>query len=82
MSVGSATVTILGDRAAMGIVGIAEASRNVLIGEPQGDYNGTALVRYTYRQLHTHISLANGKASHMFIGQNISVVPLRKYYFG
>ncbi|XP_071260291.1 adhesion G-protein coupled receptor V1-like isoform X2 [Salvelinus alpinus] len=41
---GSATVTILGDRAALGIVGIAEASRNVLIGEPQGDYNGTALV--------------------------------------
>ncbi|CAB1319363.1 unnamed protein product, partial [Coregonus sp. 'balchen'] len=40
---GVATVTILGDRAALGIVGIAEASRNVLIGEPQGDYNGTAL---------------------------------------
>nr|XP_029492889.1 adhesion G-protein coupled receptor V1-like [Oncorhynchus nerka] len=41
---GSATITILGDRAALGIVGIAEASRSILIGEPQGDYNGTALV--------------------------------------
>uniref|UniRef100_A0A8K9V586 Adhesion G-protein coupled receptor V1 n=1 Tax=Oncorhynchus mykiss TaxID=8022 RepID=A0A8K9V586_ONCMY len=41
---GLATITILGDRAALGIVGIAEASRSILIGEPQGDYNGTALV--------------------------------------
>ncbi|KAL0979759.1 hypothetical protein UPYG_G00189270 [Umbra pygmaea] len=41
---GVTTVTILGDRAAMGVVGIAEASRNILIGEPQGDYNGTSLV--------------------------------------
>ncbi|XP_019908355.3 adhesion G-protein coupled receptor V1 isoform X2 [Esox lucius] len=41
---GVATITILGDSAALGVVGIAEASRNILVGEPQGDYNGTALV--------------------------------------
>uniref|UniRef100_A0A673Z153 Adhesion G-protein coupled receptor V1 n=1 Tax=Salmo trutta TaxID=8032 RepID=A0A673Z153_SALTR len=41
---GVATITIQGDRAALGMVGIAEASRNVLIGEPQGNYNGTALI--------------------------------------
>ncbi|CAB1321522.1 unnamed protein product [Coregonus sp. 'balchen'] len=41
---GLATITIQGDRAALGMVGIAEASRNVLIGEPQGNYNGTALI--------------------------------------
>ncbi|KAI1900416.1 hypothetical protein AGOR_G00049720 [Albula goreensis] len=41
---GIATVVILGDRGAMGTVAIAESSRNILIGEPQGSYNGTALV--------------------------------------
>ncbi|XP_062310079.1 adhesion G-protein coupled receptor V1 [Osmerus eperlanus] len=41
---GKATVTIRGDRAALGTVGIAESSRNILIGEPQGAYNGTAIV--------------------------------------
>ncbi|KAM6930325.1 adhesion G-protein coupled receptor V1 [Xenentodon cancila] len=38
------TVTIKADKAALGIVGISESSRNIIIGEPQGDYNGTALV--------------------------------------
>ncbi|KAM6965415.1 adhesion G-protein coupled receptor V1 [Aplochiton taeniatus] len=41
---GEATVTIRGDKAALGAVGVAESSRSILIGEPQGDYNGTALV--------------------------------------
>ncbi|XP_034025926.1 adhesion G-protein coupled receptor V1 isoform X1 [Thalassophryne amazonica] len=41
---GVATITIRGDKAALGIVGIAENSRNILIGEPEGDYNGTAVV--------------------------------------
>ncbi|KAJ8414918.1 hypothetical protein AAFF_G00024410 [Aldrovandia affinis] len=41
---GAATVVILGDRGAMGTVAIAELSQNILIGEPQGGYNGTALV--------------------------------------
>uniref|UniRef100_UPI003AAD5B8E adhesion G-protein coupled receptor V1 n=1 Tax=Centroberyx gerrardi TaxID=166262 RepID=UPI003AAD5B8E len=41
---GMATITILGDKAALGIVGIAESSREILIGEPQGDYNGSAVV--------------------------------------
>uniref|UniRef100_A0A8C9WGZ3 Adhesion G-protein coupled receptor V1 n=1 Tax=Scleropages formosus TaxID=113540 RepID=A0A8C9WGZ3_SCLFO len=39
-----ATVVILGDRGAFGTVSIAETSRHVLIGEPQGSYNGTALI--------------------------------------
>ncbi|XP_045890437.1 adhesion G-protein coupled receptor V1 [Micropterus dolomieu] len=41
---GMATITIRADKAALGIIGIAESSRNILIGEPQGDYNGSALV--------------------------------------
>ncbi|KAM3842448.1 adhesion G-protein coupled receptor V1-like, partial [Diretmus argenteus] len=41
---GQATITILRDKAALGIVGIAEASREILMGEPQGDYNGSAVV--------------------------------------
>lgn len=43
-----ATVVIRADRGALGIVGIADSSRNVLIGEPQGLYNGTALIRYSF----------------------------------
>ncbi|KAI4876542.1 hypothetical protein NFI96_002228 [Prochilodus magdalenae] len=39
-----ATVVIRADRGALGIVGIADSSKNVLIGEPQGTYNGTALI--------------------------------------
>ncbi|XP_041856249.1 adhesion G-protein coupled receptor V1 [Melanotaenia boesemani] len=39
-----ATITIRADKAALGIIGIAESSRNILIGEPQGDYNGSAVV--------------------------------------
>ncbi|XP_037338537.2 adhesion G-protein coupled receptor V1 [Pungitius pungitius] len=42
---GMATITIRADKAALGIVGIEESSRNILIGEPQGDYNGSAVVR-------------------------------------
>ncbi|XP_048838820.1 adhesion G-protein coupled receptor V1 [Brienomyrus brachyistius] len=42
---GVATIVILGDRGALGTVSIAESSRNIFIGEPQGNYNGTALVR-------------------------------------
>uniref|UniRef100_A0A8B9KGD3 Adhesion G protein-coupled receptor V1 n=1 Tax=Astyanax mexicanus TaxID=7994 RepID=A0A8B9KGD3_ASTMX len=39
-----ATVVIRADRGALGIVGVADTSRNVIIGEPQGAYNGTALI--------------------------------------
>lgn len=42
---GVATITITADKAALGIIGIAESSRNILIGEPHGDYNGSAVVR-------------------------------------
>ncbi|KAG7490788.1 G-protein coupled receptor 98 [Solea senegalensis] len=38
------TITITADKAALGIIGVAESSRNVVIGEPQGDYNGSAVV--------------------------------------
>ncbi|XP_076586595.1 adhesion G-protein coupled receptor V1 isoform X2 [Chaetodon auriga] len=41
---GMATITIRADKAALGIIGIAEPSRNILIGEPQGDYNGSAMI--------------------------------------
>ncbi|XP_029429217.1 adhesion G-protein coupled receptor V1 [Rhinatrema bivittatum] len=41
---GIATVIILGDQGASGIVGIASLSSHILIGEPSGRYNGTALV--------------------------------------
>ncbi|TKS78901.1 G-protein coupled receptor 98 [Collichthys lucidus] len=41
---GVATITITADKAALGIIGIAESSRNILIGEPHGDYNGSAVV--------------------------------------
>ncbi|XP_035235780.1 adhesion G-protein coupled receptor V1 isoform X2 [Anguilla anguilla] len=40
----TASIVILGDRGALGTVAIAESSLNVLIGEPQGSYNGTALI--------------------------------------
>ncbi|KAK2837424.1 hypothetical protein Q5P01_014636 [Channa striata] len=39
-----ATITIRANKAALGIIEIAESSRNVLIGEPQGYYNGSAVV--------------------------------------
>lgn len=42
---GMATITIRADKAALGIIGIAESSRKILIGEPRGDYNGSAMVR-------------------------------------
>ncbi|XP_041643632.1 adhesion G-protein coupled receptor V1 [Cheilinus undulatus] len=41
---GMGTITIRADKAALGIIGIAESSRNILIGEPQGDYNGSVVV--------------------------------------
>jgi len=40
-----ATITIRADKAALGIIGIEESSWNILIGEPDGDYNGSAVVR-------------------------------------
>ncbi|XP_072270059.1 adhesion G-protein coupled receptor V1 [Pyxicephalus adspersus] len=46
---GTATVVITGDAGAAGIIGIAPSSLHVLIGEPSGNYNGTA-----------HISLIRG----------------------
>ncbi|XP_071995626.1 adhesion G-protein coupled receptor V1 isoform X3 [Engystomops pustulosus] len=46
---GAATVIISGDAGASGVVAIAPSSLNVLIGEPSGNYNGTA-----------HISLIRG----------------------
>ena len=42
---GMATITIRADKAALGIIGVEESSRNVIIGEPQGNYNGSAVVR-------------------------------------
>ncbi|XP_073670716.1 adhesion G-protein coupled receptor V1-like [Paramisgurnus dabryanus] len=41
---GVATVVIQADMGALGTVGLADSSRNVFIGEPIGNYNGTALV--------------------------------------
>uniref|UniRef100_A0A3P8TGE6 Adhesion G-protein coupled receptor V1 n=1 Tax=Amphiprion percula TaxID=161767 RepID=A0A3P8TGE6_AMPPE len=41
---GVVTITIRADKAALGMVGIAESSRNILIGEPQGDYSGSVTV--------------------------------------
>uniref|UniRef100_A0A3P8WCF8 Adhesion G-protein coupled receptor V1 n=1 Tax=Cynoglossus semilaevis TaxID=244447 RepID=A0A3P8WCF8_CYNSE len=38
------TITIRADKAALGIIGIADFSRKVIIGEPQGEYNGTSVV--------------------------------------
>ncbi|XP_053146642.1 adhesion G-protein coupled receptor V1 isoform X4 [Hemicordylus capensis] len=42
---GMATITILGDQGASGIVGIASSTTHILIGEPTGKYNGTAFIR-------------------------------------
>ncbi|KAM9393782.1 adhesion G-protein coupled receptor V1 [Pholidichthys leucotaenia] len=41
---GVTTITIRADKAALGIIGIAESSRHILIGEPQRGYNGSAVV--------------------------------------
>ncbi|XP_010072004.1 PREDICTED: G-protein coupled receptor 98-like, partial [Pterocles gutturalis] len=41
---GVATIIILGDEGASGMVGIAHSSKQVLIGEPSGNYNGTAVI--------------------------------------
>ncbi|KAI7812365.1 putative G-protein coupled receptor 98, partial [Triplophysa rosa] len=41
---GVATVVIQADMGALGTVGIADSSRNIMIGEPVGNYNGTALI--------------------------------------
>ncbi|NXU16592.1 GPR98 protein, partial [Pardalotus punctatus] len=41
---GVATIIIVGDEGASGVVGIAPSSKHVLIGEPSGNYNGTALI--------------------------------------
>ncbi|XP_062985697.1 adhesion G-protein coupled receptor V1 [Elgaria multicarinata webbii] len=41
---GMATITILGDRGASGVVGIASSSTHIVIGEPVGKYNGTAFI--------------------------------------
>ncbi|XP_077792347.1 adhesion G-protein coupled receptor V1 isoform X2 [Podarcis muralis] len=41
---GVATITVLGDLGASGIVGIASSSTHILIGEPIGKYNGTAFI--------------------------------------
>ncbi|NXU35332.1 GPR98 protein, partial [Drymodes brunneopygia] len=41
---GVATIIIMGDEGAFGVVGIAHSSKHVLIGEPSGNYNGTALI--------------------------------------
>ncbi|NWQ77266.1 GPR98 protein, partial [Columbina picui] len=44
---GVATIIIVGDEGASGVVGIAHSSQHVLIGEPSGNYNGTALISLT-----------------------------------
>ncbi|XP_066038594.1 adhesion G-protein coupled receptor V1 [Chamaea fasciata] len=41
---GVATIVIMGDEGASGVVGIAHSSKHILIGEPSGNYNGTALI--------------------------------------
>ncbi|NWV48163.1 GPR98 protein, partial [Daphoenositta chrysoptera] len=41
---GFATIIIMGDEGASGVVGIAHSSKHVLIGEPLGNYDGTALI--------------------------------------
>ncbi|XP_051498511.1 adhesion G-protein coupled receptor V1 [Apus apus] len=41
---GVATIIIVGDEGASGVVEIAHSSKHVLIGEPSGKYNGTALI--------------------------------------
>ncbi|XP_061673206.1 adhesion G-protein coupled receptor V1 isoform X2 [Syngnathoides biaculeatus] len=41
---GLATITIIADKAALGIIGLEESSRNIFIGEPEGIYNGSAVV--------------------------------------
>ncbi|XP_036069486.1 adhesion G-protein coupled receptor V1 isoform X2 [Oryzias melastigma] len=41
---GLVTITIKADKAALGIIGIADSSRNIFIGEPQGNYTGSATV--------------------------------------
>ncbi|XP_078413685.1 adhesion G-protein coupled receptor V1 [Cetorhinus maximus] len=41
---GSATIIILGDHAASGMIAIAESTKHILIGEPVNSYNGTALI--------------------------------------
>ncbi|KAM4808264.1 adhesion G-protein coupled receptor V1 [Rhinophrynus dorsalis] len=46
---GTATVIISGDTGSSGVVGIAASSHHILIGEPFGNYNGTA-----------HVSLVRG----------------------
>lgn len=42
---GMATIIIRGEKAALGIIGVEESSSKIIIGEPQGDYNGSAVVR-------------------------------------
>ncbi|NXK95299.1 GPR98 protein, partial [Formicarius rufipectus] len=44
---GIATIIIVGDEGASGVIGIAHSSKDILIGEPSGDYNGTALISLT-----------------------------------
>ncbi|NXL95351.1 GPR98 protein, partial [Alectura lathami] len=44
---GLATIIIVGDEGASGVVGIAHSSKHVLIGEPSDSYNGTALISLT-----------------------------------
>ncbi|XP_077417871.1 adhesion G-protein coupled receptor V1 isoform X3 [Vanacampus margaritifer] len=39
-----ATITIMADKAALGIIGLAESSKSIFIGEPEGFYNGSAVV--------------------------------------
>lgn len=46
--IGVATIIIMGDEGASGVVGIAHSSKHVLIGEPSGNYNGTALIRWVH----------------------------------
>lgn len=41
---GIATITILADQGASGVVGISSQSTHFLIGEPVGKYNGTAFI--------------------------------------
>ncbi|XP_043565048.1 adhesion G-protein coupled receptor V1 isoform X2 [Chiloscyllium plagiosum] len=40
----SATIIILGDSASSGMIAIAESTKQILIGEPVGSYNGTGFI--------------------------------------
>lgn len=62
----------MGDEGASGVVGIAPSSKHVLIGEPSGNYNGTALIRWVpHSFFHRKDNSSNSKAFRLHIWQKI-----------